>query len=309
MSTGSINHCPRCLIPVPEELNNDSKLEEILWNFSRFDPERRLTLSQNPHFYNDLPTSSKQNWKEFNATATQENWHAYHTKPICVLTNTPGRVYLELCRNPRAFDNVWSANGTLIFKSMCLAFRFVLYFDIFSGVCGKLECEGGIVRTSIQHNLCSWCHVEHLSSEPGTAVVQPNQSSPSNNCVLVEKWIHELRRVLPWQNNSNVKIRISKCTEPTRGCGCSDSDEGSTESLERTKGVSSPTRGERSGGYDIMGSDEGSAGSLKRPEGLSSPTRGEWTGAHGVTAFSPLYLNALLVCLLSILVYLLFCST
>jgi len=116
---------------VPEELNNDSKLEEILWNFSRFDPERRLTLSQNPHFYNDLPTSSKQNWKEFNATATQENWHAYHTEPICVLTNTPGRVYLELCRNPRAFDNVWNANGTLIFKSMCLAFRFVLYFDIF----------------------------------------------------------------------------------------------------------------------------------------------------------------------------------
>jgi len=58
-----------------------------------------------------------------------------------------------------------------------------------------------------------------------------------------------------------------------------------------------------------MGSDEGSAESLKRPEGLSSPTRGEWAGAHGVTAFSPLYLNALLVCFLSILVYLLFSST
>ena len=127
--------------------------------------------------------------------------------------------------------------------------------------------------------------------------------------MLVEKWIHELRQVLPWQNNTNVKIRISKCTEPTRGCGCSDSDEGSTETLERTKGVSSPTPGEWSGGYDIMGSDEGSAESLKRPEGLSSPTRGEWAGAHGVTAFSRLYLNALLVCFLSILVYLLFSST
>jgi len=309
VSTGSINFCPRCLIPVPEELKNDSKLEEILWNFSRFDPERRLTLSQNPHFYNDLPTSSNANWKEFNAEATQENWHTYPTKPICVLTNTPGRVFLELCRNPRAFDNVWNANGTLVFKSKCLACRFVFYFDIFSGVCGKLECEGGIVRTSIQHNLCSWCHVEHLASEPGTAVVRPNQSSSSNICVSVEKWIHGLREALLSQNNPNVKIRISKCTEPTRGCCCCDSDEGSTESLEGPVGVSSPMRGEWTRGNGIAGFDEGSTESLKQPEGFSSPKPGEWTGARGITAFSHLYRNALLVCLLSILVYLLFSST
>jgi len=109
-----------------EVLNNDSKLEEILCNFSRFPPEMRLTLSQNPHFYNHLPTSSNANWGEFKANATQENWHTYHTKPICVLSNTSGRVFLELCRNPRAFDNVWNANETLIFKSKCLAFRFLL---------------------------------------------------------------------------------------------------------------------------------------------------------------------------------------
>jgi len=139
------------------------------------------------------------------------------------------------------------------------------------------------------------------------AVVGPNQSSSSTNCVLVEKWMHELRQAGPWKNNLNVKIRISECTGPTRGCGCSDSDKGSTESLERTEGVSTPTRGERVGGH--VGSDEGSAESLERPEGFSSPMRGEWTGAHGVTAFSRLYLNALLVCLLSILVYLLFSST
>ena len=172
------------------------------------------------------------------------------------------------------------------------------------------------------------------------AVVRLNQSCPSNNCVSVEKWIHQLRQALPWQNNLNVKIRISKCTEPTRGCGCSDSNGGSTESLERTKGVSSPTRGEWTGGHGIRGSDEGSAESPERPEGDSSPTRGEWTrgngiagfdedsteslnqsegfsfptlgewtGAHGITAFSRLHLSALLVCLLSILVYLLFSST
>ena len=49
------------LILKPEVLNNDSKLQEILWNFSRFDPERCLTLSQNPHFYH-LPTLPNADW-------------------------------------------------------------------------------------------------------------------------------------------------------------------------------------------------------------------------------------------------------
>ena len=128
-------------------------------------------------------------------------------------------------------------------------------------------------------------------------------------------WIHELRRALSSQNNPNVKIRISECIEPMRGCRCRDSDEGSTESL---KGISSPTRGEWTGGHGIMGSDEGStsAESLERPEAVSSPMRGEWTRGKRIAGFEDsaerlkrLYLNALLVCLLSILVYLLSSST
>jgi len=109
--------CPLRLIRVPEELNNDSKLQEILWNFIRLKPTERLTLSQNPHFYNNLPTPPNANWGEFDSKATEENWHTNHTQPIYVLTNTPCRVFLELGRNPRAFDNVWNTNQTLIFKS------------------------------------------------------------------------------------------------------------------------------------------------------------------------------------------------
>jgi len=305
---------------VPEVLNDDSKLQEILWNFSRFPLESRLTLSQNPHFYNPLPTPSNANWGEFNANATQENWHTNHTEPICVLTNTSGRVFLELCRNPQAFDIVWNAaNETLIFKSKHLSFRLFFYFDIFSGVCGKLEGES-IVGASIQHSFCSWCHVEHLASEPGIAAVRPNQSSPSNNCVSVKKWIYELRQALPSQSNPNVKILISKCTEPTRGCGCNDSDEGSTGSLECPEGVSSLTRRERTGERGIVGTDVGSTEGLERLEGFSSPTRGELTGGNGIAGSDEGSTetvggqrtgthNALLVCLLSILVYLISSST
>jgi len=211
VSTGSTNQFFRYPIPVPEVLNNDSKLEEVLWNFSRFDLERRLMLSQNPHFYNDLPTSSNANWGEFNANAIEGNWHTYHTKPIFVLTNIPGRVFLELCRKPRVFDNVWNVNETLIFKSKCLTFRFFFYLDVFPGGCGRLEGED-IVRASIQHSLGSWCDLEHLASEPWIAKVRPNQSS--HKCVLVEKWTHKLRQALLSQNNPNFKLRITECTHP-----------------------------------------------------------------------------------------------
>jgi hypothetical protein len=110
---------------VPEVLRNDAKLQEVLWNFIRFDPNRRLTLSQNPHFYNHLPASSSGNWGKLDAKATEENWHTHHAVPICVLTNSTGRVFLELGPIPRAYDNVWDMNDTFIFKGQYFAFIFV----------------------------------------------------------------------------------------------------------------------------------------------------------------------------------------
>ena len=93
------------------------------------------------------------------------------------------------------------------------AFRCSFYIDTFSGVCGRLEGEGCIIRESVQHSPNSWCHLEHLASDPG--VVQPNQ----RNCVSVENWIHELRQALLSQNDPNGKIRVSKCARPARACG------------------------------------------------------------------------------------------
>ena len=229
---------------------------------------------------------------------------------------THGRLTMSGMRTGRSFSKV-----------SALLFVFFFCFDIFPGVCGKLECEDGIVRASIQHSLCSWCHVEQQASGP-------NQSSLSNNCVSVEKWIHELRQALLLQNPPNVKIRIRKCTEPTRGCSCSDSDEGSTETFEGPERILSHTRGESTSGNGVAGSDEGRTENLERPEGVSSPTGRDWTRGNGTAVsdegstksverlenfssftrgewirapvFSPRNLSSLLVCLLSILVYLYF---
>jgi hypothetical protein len=216
---------------VAEALNNDSKLQEVLWNFNRYPPDRRLTLSQSPHFYNRLPTSPNANLPEFETKATDENWHSYHTQPIFyVLTNAPGRVFLDVGQTPRAFDNVWNMSETLIFKSLPFAFFFpFLPINIVSGVSGKLE-GASIVGASIQDDACSWCHVEHLSSEPGAeaAVDPPNSdnssvkttsSTKSSVCVPVTDWHDALRRAL---HSPDVKIRIIKCIEPARGCVRSD---------------------------------------------------------------------------------------
>jgi len=208
----------------------------------------------------------------------------------------------------------------------------ILPFDVFSGVCGQLESEV-IVGASLQRHLYSWCHVV---LQPGMAVDRRDQSNPSYNCVSVEKWIHEVRQALLSQRNSNVKIRISKCTQSLHGCDCSGSNKGSTESLERPEGVPSlmrvectgrngiagtdessteslelperspsPTLEERTGGNGIAGSNEGSTESLEWPEVFPSPMPGELTGAH---ASSPLNPNALLVSLLLVYVYFLLYS-
>src|SRR6267142_2093621 len=107
--------------------------------------------------------------------------------------------------------------------SILRSFSFPL-FNILSGVCGELEGES-IVGASIQGDLFTWCHVEPLSSHPGT-VRPPNSGNrsvvttslttrKSSTCVPVKEWNDALRQAL---DSPNIKIRIVKCTEPIRGC-------------------------------------------------------------------------------------------
>ena len=101
-----------------------SKLEEILWNFARYPPNsgKRLTLAENPHFYNhnSLPITPNGYLDGFTTGPMIDDYQRAET--FYVLTNKPGRVYLEFGRKSRAFDNVWKTNGILIFKSWCPVF-------------------------------------------------------------------------------------------------------------------------------------------------------------------------------------------
>ena len=99
-------------------LTNDPNLQEILWNFCRFPPEskKRVTLAENPHFYchHHFPIRSLNAYKDGFTTDPMDYYQ--NVDVISVLTNKPGRVFLECGKKSRAFDNVWETNGFYIFK-------------------------------------------------------------------------------------------------------------------------------------------------------------------------------------------------
>ena len=111
------------LIHVPEELSKTSNLQEILWNFSHFKGEKRLTLKQNPHFYQVLPTLAEQYEGKFRRDPVETFDH----EKINVLTDNlgpTGRVFIETAKESRAFGNVWAPRKAIIFKGSSLLHLF-----------------------------------------------------------------------------------------------------------------------------------------------------------------------------------------
>jgi hypothetical protein len=150
------------LIPVLEALISTSGLPNILWYFSHFEDERRLTLAQNPHFYEGPPTFPT----TYGPACRTRPTEGYQGTIYYVLTNNERRVFLELGQNQRTFDNVWRTNNTLIFKGSCAAFLFFALTDIFifTDVIGRLEGEA-IVGQSIPPLPLFWSRMEHPEFE------------------------------------------------------------------------------------------------------------------------------------------------
>ena len=115
MSIGVLDN----LIHAPEILSAKPSLSEILWNFSRYKDHARITLEQNPHFYSSLPVEASAYTPMFKQHPLGDLSMAL--KPhdtVYVLIDRPGRVFIECEGERRTFGNVWSLNGTLIFKGL-----------------------------------------------------------------------------------------------------------------------------------------------------------------------------------------------
>lgn len=100
-----------------EVLGNSSNVAEILWNFSRCKGNKRITLKQNPHFYRHLPGNKEAYGNDFRRDPLENFVDA---PEVHVLTDKPGRVYLESGQDTRAFGNVWRPKDAIIFKGSCL---------------------------------------------------------------------------------------------------------------------------------------------------------------------------------------------
>jgi len=94
-------------------LNENPTLAEILWNFSCFEDERRLTLKQNPHFYANLSLSPEAYGAGFTMEPTEDFRHA---DKFYVLIDRQGLTYFKTDQYTRCFGNFWCPNGAIIFK-------------------------------------------------------------------------------------------------------------------------------------------------------------------------------------------------
>ena len=99
-------------------LTRHASWPEVLWNFSRFKAEKRLTLKQSPHFYELLPTSPE----KYGGGFTMDPIKTFQHQKISVLIDNPGpgRVFLETAKEKRVFSNAWVPKDVIISKGSCL---------------------------------------------------------------------------------------------------------------------------------------------------------------------------------------------
>ncbi|KAH9997993.1 hypothetical protein BJV77DRAFT_787281 [Russula vinacea] len=186
---------------VTQVLSKTAGLEEVLWNFSHYRDERRLTLKQNPHFYEALPTLPD----EYEGGFRRDPVETFDLKEVHVLTDDSGmgRVILETAKETRAFGNVWAPKRAMIFKD----------------VCGKLEGEA-IVGADIQDAPNLWWFEEPPASLTSRSPDWSNSSStttPTTSPTLLNgNWTDPIRRML---HSFDINIRISTRPPTNSGLG------------------------------------------------------------------------------------------
>ena len=102
------------LILVPEFLGDSPSIQEILWNFFRYEDKNCLTLKENPHFYAKLPTLLKAHGERVKIDSTEDFRHA---NKFYVLTDKQELVHIMTGNKVlHSFGNLWRSENTIIFK-------------------------------------------------------------------------------------------------------------------------------------------------------------------------------------------------
>ncbi|KAI9432323.1 hypothetical protein H4582DRAFT_1104928 [Lactarius indigo] len=218
-------HDPETIV-VSQELSADPSFPEILWNFSRYKGPARITLEQNPHFYLRCPADESTYSPKFRCRPLQDPGGAFeHNDTVYVLFDRPGRVFLTTEHKLRIFGNVWSLNGSLIFRNRS----------------GELEGEQLVRSFSIPYDLW-YCEqsVVHQDSESGSRLnhsrLQPVVTTPLDDSPTEtpEDWTFLSR---PVSHSINIPIYHSR---------------GSTSSLNSTQDLTPPPPTSGRPGYPVL---------------------------------------------------------
>ena len=168
--SGDISTPCSYVTPAPEALRSGADIKdlpEILWNFSHFKDEQRLSLVQNPHFYGELPMSPDAYGGTFKGRCIENRL----PDKIFVPINNSRRVYFDFTGNRRVFD-VWKTKKALIFKGLNFALLILPLADIFLDVRGNLEGETAVessIRPCAPPFLYCKKHTQGLPEEVGTS--------------------------------------------------------------------------------------------------------------------------------------------
>ena len=202
-------------------VNENPTLAEILWNFSRFKDERRLTLKQNPHFYTHLPMSREAYGGGFKMEPTEDFRHA---NKFYVLTDRQGLTYLKTGQYTRYFGNFWCPNGAIIFKGEHVLYLCTLFFlasDILPDLIGRLVGEN-IIKASLNTKHWQFCTRPVVSATPIlSSVANGRRCRPilTLGCPC-ENWIRQTDG-LPGSDDVNLIVCVGRAAldNPVRSYG------------------------------------------------------------------------------------------
>ena len=206
-------------------VGKETRLEEIVWNFSRLKGKRRVTLKQNPRFYEGLPKSACEYSGDFTNEPIENFWDAAE---IWVLTDERSPVFLETENKKRAFGNFWVPAKAIIFKGSCVVrlrrFLILKRFGVLLDIGGRLEGER-VVAKDICGTPNLWHREEPTVPSLSSLSVKRSITGPANPSDLppivtnpvkgriFEDWRELVRDTL---GSPNISIRISTKPKGTR---------------------------------------------------------------------------------------------
>jgi hypothetical protein len=190
-------------------LSDETRVEEIFWNFSRLQGDQRITLQQNPYFYKGLPKSARAYTHDFTAEPI-ENFR--DATEILVLVDRQSRVFLQTDETRRVFGNVWAPDEAIIFKGQRFVCRCPLLMPPLD-IHGRLQGDR-VVGEALQGTPYVWTRAERsvtptVEGKHG----EPRSSGPVNPSWdrTLENWLQLVRDSL---NFPTVNVYINTRDAP-----------------------------------------------------------------------------------------------